>query len=83
FKETDILIVIGYSFSEEDALLRFLLRQFAEGYHDLARKKVYYIDFSDAQVMRRKLVTVFPQLMIQPPSNIEISSKGFISWLDS
>ncbi|WP_032808723.1 MULTISPECIES: hypothetical protein [unclassified Leptospira] len=82
-RNTDILVIIGYSFPDEDALLRFLLRQFAEGYSDFERKKILYIDKIDRSKMKSKLITVFPQLALKFSENVEVFAEGFIDWIDS
>lgn len=43
-RETTVLILVGYSFPHDDAILRFLLRQFAEEPEDSHRKVLFYID---------------------------------------
>jgi hypothetical protein len=42
-RETTALVVVGYSLPEEDALLRFLLRQFSESMEDGVGKSVFYV----------------------------------------
>ena len=39
--ESDVLVIVGYSLSEEDALLRFLIRQFAEDLRDVHGKSIF------------------------------------------
>ena len=41
-----MLVIVGYSLSEEDALLRFLVRQFAEDLRDASGKYIFYIDYT-------------------------------------
>ena len=42
-QETDVLVIIGYSFPEEDGLVKFLLSQFAESECDALTKHLFYI----------------------------------------
>lgn len=50
-QESDVLVIVGYSLSEEDALLRFLIRQFAEDLRDAHGKSIFYVDYTDADVL--------------------------------
>jgi len=50
-RESQALVIVGYSLPEEDALLRFLLRQFAESAEDSHEKFIFLIDI-DPQVKR-------------------------------
>ena len=43
-RETKILILVGYSLPEDDALIRFILRQFAEAPEDGRGKHIFYIE---------------------------------------
>jgi SIR2-like domain len=61
-RESTILILVGYSFPEDDALIRFMLRQFAEEHEDGLVKFIFYVDLSDNGDKRGRLVEVFPWL---------------------
>jgi hypothetical protein len=59
-QETRVLVVVGYSLPEEDALLRLILRQFAEDRADGSRKALFYIDRSTEKEQLAKVNGVFP-----------------------
>lgn len=59
-QESKILVVVGYSLPEEDALIRFLIRQFAEDRADGDQKVIFYIDLSSETVQKNKISKVFP-----------------------
>lgn len=59
-QETKILVIVGYSIPEEDALIRLLLRQFAEENVDGTEKVIFFIDLMDEKTQIQKLESVFP-----------------------
>jgi hypothetical protein len=71
-QESIVLVIVGYSLPEEDALVRLMLKQFAEDRSDGYNKTVFYIDLAidDTQIGRineifhhtgeRKGLTVIP-----------------------
>ncbi|HWK03781.1 MAG TPA: hypothetical protein VNS58_09120 [Puia sp.] len=59
-QESRVLVIIGYSLPDEDALIRLLLRQFAEENVDGTEKMIFFIDLMDEKEQYRKLQTVFP-----------------------
>ncbi|TXJ22295.1 MAG: hypothetical protein E6Q24_21250 [Chitinophagaceae bacterium] len=59
-QESKILIIVGYSLPEEDALLRILIRQFAEENVDGSEKVIFYIDRMPEAEQKTKLESVFP-----------------------
>lgn len=59
-RESDILVLVGYSLSEDDALIRFILRQFAEDGEDAVGKHIFYIDVNGGEQKRRLLCEIFP-----------------------
>lgn len=61
-QETEILVVIGYSMPEEDALLRLIIKQFAEDRADGARKVLFYVDKCDVASQIEKVNSVFPHV---------------------
>jgi hypothetical protein len=61
-RDTTILMLIGYSLPEDDALMRFILRQFAEEPEDARRKVIFYIDPMSRQSKLRKLRMIFPSM---------------------
>ncbi|MDT8470531.1 hypothetical protein OYC61_011555 [Alcaligenes nematophilus] len=61
-QETTVLIVVGYSLPDEDALLRLIVRQFAEDRVDGNKKILFYIDLSSAETQLQKVNGVFPHV---------------------
>jgi hypothetical protein len=59
-RDTKVLVLVGYSLPDDDALMRFILRQFAEEPEDARNKEIFYID-RDAATFK-KLKTVFPSI---------------------
>jgi len=43
-RDTEVLVLVGYSLPDDDALMRFILRQFAEEPEDARTKVILYID---------------------------------------
>jgi|GEM_PF-580234 len=62
-RESTVLLLVGYSLPPDDALLRFIIRQFAEEPEDGLNKFIFYIDpqISRAEKMD-KLEQVFPSI---------------------
>ena len=61
-RETKILVLVGYSLPEDDALIRFILRQFAEVPEDGRGKHIFYIDLCSNQEKRKAIDQVFPMI---------------------
>lgn len=61
-RETRVLVIVGYSLPADDALLRFVLRQFAEEPEDGRRKAIFYISPGDNADKRAVLEEVFPSM---------------------
>ncbi len=61
-RESDTLIIVGYSLSEEDALLHFIVKQFAESYKERKDKKIFHITRSESGSNKTKdmLEVIFP-----------------------
>lgn len=59
-RESSTLVLVGYSMSEDDALIRFILRQFAEDVENAVGKHVFYIDITDEAHQREMLQEVLP-----------------------
>lgn len=59
-RETRILIIVGYSLPDDDALIRFVLKQFAEEPEDAHGKVIFYIDLLSDSDKRLRLKSVFP-----------------------
>ena len=62
-REARALAIVGYSLPEDDALLRFILRQFAESGEDGVGKVVFYIDMAPSDAMRERVEKLFPFLL--------------------
>jgi hypothetical protein len=61
-RESAILVIVGYSLPQDDALIRFILRQFAEQQEDGLGKYIFYIDPLKDAVKERKLLEIYPWL---------------------
>ncbi|WP_323072482.1 SIR2 family protein [Mycetohabitans endofungorum] len=59
-RESRIVVLVGYSFPDEDALVRLLLRQFAEAPADGRERALYCIDLDDVQTQLAHARSVFP-----------------------
>ena len=66
-RETKILILVGYSLPEDDALIRFILRQFAEAPEDGRGKYIFYIDPCSDLKKREAIAQVFPMIERKAP----------------
>ncbi|SHL58262.1 SIR2 family protein [Chryseobacterium polytrichastri] len=80
--ESKILVIVGYSLPEEDALIRLLIRQFAEENVDLTEKFIFYISTSDEEEQYEKLHSVYPYLNDRLKERIITYSGTFNSWLE-
>jgi hypothetical protein len=76
-RESDILVLVGYSLSEDDALIRFILRQFAEDGEDAIGKHVFYIDINAREHQRRLLGELFPYVSDYDVPQFHLFSGGF------
>ena len=59
-RETDIFVIVGYSFPQDDALIRYIVRQIAEEPEDAVGKWLFYIDLNNDAVKRDRLTEIFP-----------------------
>jgi len=83
-QESKILVIVGYSLPEEDALLRLLIRQFAEENVDGSEKTIFYITPMTEQEQLDKLQSVFPYHSVQRQRySLFIYSGYFNDWVDS
>jgi hypothetical protein len=80
-QESRILVIIGYSLSEDDALLRFLIRQFAEDLRDVYGKYIFYIGFEEEGVLKGRLQNCFRYLNYMDARNIYAYSGGLTEWI--
>lgn len=79
-QESQILVIVGYSFTVEDSLLRFLLRQFAETAADARNKVIFYVGRTKGKSQKDKITAVFPWFQQSGPERIFTYSGGFTNW---
>lgn len=79
-RESQILIVIGYSMPREDALLLFILRQFAESGIDAQGKHIYCIDLKGSQILERRLRWNFNSITKSGWPKVHFYTGGFESF---
>ena len=60
-----MLILVGYSLPEDDALIRFILRQFAEEGEDGREKVLFYVGRTFKKDRERAIEAVFPSLRLE------------------
>lgn len=58
-RETDVLVIVGYSMPQEDSLVRFILRQLAESPFDATGKHVFVIDTKNHATIKSRLEEMF------------------------
>jgi hypothetical protein len=61
-RESRVLIIVGYSLPEDDALMRFIIRQFAEEPEDGKNKFIFYVDRLSKEEKIERLQSVFPSM---------------------
>lgn len=61
-RDTMVLVLVGYSLPEDDALIRFIVRQFAEEAEDGRNKAIFYIAPIANEQKRDILYNVFPSM---------------------
>ena len=61
-RDTGVLVIVGYSLPLEDAVLRFILRQFAEEGEDGVGKHIFYIDMASEDEQRARLRALFTSI---------------------
>lgn len=61
-RETKVLLLVGYSLPEDDALMRFILRQFAEEPEDGFGKAIFYVDLLSKDEKVKRLQSIFPSI---------------------
>jgi hypothetical protein len=82
-QESKVLVVVGYSLPEEDALIRFLIKQFAEDRTDGDNKEIFYIDLSKESEQLEKVAGVFPHCDELRGLKIIPFSGSFNEWVKS
>ena len=64
-RETQVLVLVGYSLPEDDALIRFILRQFAEEGEDGREKVLFFVGRTFKKDRERAIEMVFPSLRLE------------------
>jgi len=80
-QESEVLVLVGYSLSEEDALLRFMIHQFAEDLRDVQGKYIFYVDYTDEEVLSERLQGCFRYMNRMDANNVFTYSGGFTNWI--
>jgi hypothetical protein len=61
-RDTKMLVLVGYSLPDDDALIRFIIRQFAEEAEDGRDKVIFYVGPGTDDHKRSTLEQVFPSM---------------------
>jgi len=80
--DATVLVIVGYSIPDEDALLRFVLNHFAENEEERRKKRVFYISPS---AKPGQLRSVFPDAESLPDAESKFSyiiPSDFRSWVE-
>lgn len=81
-QETTVLVIVGYSLPEEDALIRLILKQFAEDRADGDNKVVFYVDLADEKAQIKRMNEVFPHSKERRGLKIVPYSGRFSDWAE-
>ncbi|WP_192800562.1 SIR2 family protein [Brucella anthropi] len=76
-RDTTVLVIVGYSLPQDDALIRFFLRQFAEEPEDGRGKVIFYIGPGTDQEKRTVLEEVFPSMAREKAPRLITYNDGF------
>lgn len=76
-RETQVLVLVGYSLPQDDALIRLILRQFAEEPEDAREKAIFYIGPNSDQEKRAVLREVFPATVFDKVPRVFTYQGGF------
>lgn len=76
--ESKVLVLVGYSLPAEDALLRFIIRQFCEDAADGVDKYIFYVDKADEGELIQRLQSVFP--FVGTTLRASVYSGDFSDW---
>lgn len=76
-RDTKVLVIVGYSLPQDDALIRFFLRQFAEEPEDGRGKFIFYIGPGTDQEKRTVLEEVFPSMKMAKAPHLITYNDGF------
>lgn len=76
-RDTTVLVVVGYSLPQDDALIRFFLRQFAEEPEDGRGKFIFYIGPGEEAEKRAVLEEVFTSMAAHRAPRLIAYNGGF------
>jgi hypothetical protein len=71
---------VGYSLPEDDALLRFLVRQFCETQTDAVPKAIFYVRPEPESTQLKVLKGLFPFVNVDHGLKVYTYSGGFADW---
>jgi len=80
-QESKALVIIGYSLPEEDALMRYIIKQFAESPRDAKDKMIFYVDKMEEKKQEEILKSTFPYFSIKYYRNLIPYSGDFGVWV--
>ncbi|NVK20163.1 MAG: SIR2 family protein [Methylocystaceae bacterium] len=85
-RDSQALVIVGYSMPEEDALIRYILKQFCETAEDGLQKEIFYIDFisnkKGAQKhLQDKVQQVFPFVGMHKLPKVYTYDDGFVNFV--
>jgi hypothetical protein len=75
-RESAVLLLVGYSLPEDEALIRFIIRQFAEEREDGFGKYLFYVGLKNGDKLQR-LSQIFPWAKDQSFPTIFLYEAGF------
>lgn len=79
-QESSALVIVGYSLPDDDSLLRFLIKQFAEDRADGLTRAVFYVGMEPEKLQREKLRSIWPGEDGGPGLTMYTYSGGFAQW---
>jgi len=82
-RETHALVIVGYSFPEEDALIRLLIKQFRETATDAIGKVVFFVDKMEVDKKVQRLSSIFPGIDGDRFLKIIPFEGSFSKWVES
>ncbi|HYC68812.1 SIR2 family protein [Brevundimonas sp.] len=79
-RDTSVLVIVGYSLPVEDAVLRFIIRQFAEEGEDAVDKHIFYVDMLPETEQRARLTSLFTSIEAHGVPRIHCFSGTFAAF---
>lgn len=79
-QEAAALVIVGYSMPEEDALLRFLIKQFAAERTDGSGRFVFYVDKMSVLRQRERIASIWPHTKEQRGLTLHTYYGEFAQW---